>query len=118
MTTPARVVEIAMMAIRECMGPLVGSPERLADKAHVARMEASRMAAAEIHARAALSALAREGLALVAKEPSEEMMWHFFKAVHENPPTKSPEVVPAEEGIKAMLEVGNLLPPQEREERT
>lgn len=55
-----------------------------------------------------LDAISASGYALVPREWTEQMATRFFMAVHDNPPTKSPEVVPAEEGWKAAIAAGDL----------
>ena len=78
MTDPATVEKVAR-ALEKLMGPVVGSPEYLADPVKRARAEKRLRDAAMSQALAALAAheaaIKEAGMAVVPREPTEAMVW-------------------------------------------
>ncbi len=65
--------EAAVNAVIAAQGPLVGSPERLADEEFVKRAQGWRRRVSEAYVQAALDALKAHGYVVVPAEATQEM---------------------------------------------
>lgn len=74
MTIPPEMIEATARALIECMGPLFGSPEYLADPVKLARAEKRRADGAKTYALAATRTLAPM-MAEVMAEMAEAEKW-------------------------------------------